>query len=91
MYSDERMGHVAEYANAANVAAVEISLNANNWGLTLTDYAGLDATGKTEVATALYNAKGTFTTEASIQSAVTAAIATAKLASDVRIEASMGS
>jgi hypothetical protein len=60
-------------------------LGNNTLGITLTNYGGLDATGKTEVATALFNTKATLTTKALIQSAVTTAISSAKTASDARI------
>ncbi|MCD9024757.1 S-layer homology domain-containing protein [Cohnella silvisoli] len=77
---------IAAYTNAANVAAIQTLLDANALGLTLTDYAGLDATGKTEVATALFGTKATLTTKALIQSAADAAIGLAKPASEVRKE-----
>ena len=70
--------------NAADVAAIQTLLGVNALGLILTNYGGLDATGKTEVATALFNIKSTLTTEVLIQSAVTTAIGTAKNASDER-------
>jgi len=70
---------VASYTNAANGAAENVLLNAspNALGLTLTNYAGLDATGKTAVGTALYNTRATLTTKTLVQSAVTSAIAAA--------------
>ncbi|SFA77342.1 Cadherin-like beta sandwich domain-containing protein [Cohnella sp. OV330] len=76
---------VAEYMNAADIAAVRALLDANALELTLTDYAGLDVTGKTEVATALFNTRATITTKAFIQTTVSAAIISAKPASDARI------
>ncbi|MBZ9688916.1 hypothetical protein G9F72_021595 [Clostridium estertheticum] len=79
--------NVAKFTTATNAAAVGTLLDANEMTLTLTNYAGLDATGKTEVATALFTAKATLTTKTKIQDAVTPAIATAKTASDARAAA----
>jgi|GEM_PF-2295188 len=75
---------VVEYTNAANAAAFVTLLNANNLELTLTDYAGLDAMGKTAVGTEMLGVN-TFTDKAAVQSAVTTAITNAKPASDGRI------
>ena len=80
---------VAKYTNAADAAAVTALLEAspNALGLTLTDYAVLDATGKSDVAADLFAARAGLTTKALIQTAVTTAIATAKGESGVRAEA----
>ncbi|MDP3013582.1 MAG: hypothetical protein Q8M92_05020, partial [Candidatus Subteraquimicrobiales bacterium] len=76
---------VAQYTNAVDAPTVETLLDANVLTLDLTNYAGLDPTGETEVASALFDVKGTLTTLELIQAAVTPAIATAKPASDARI------
>ena len=75
---------VLAYTDAADAAAFVTLLNANALTLILTDYAGLDATGKTAVGSAML-AVNTFANKAAVQSAVTTAIANAKGASDARI------
>jgi len=75
---------VAEYTNATDAATFVTLLNANALELTLTNYAGLDATGKTAVGTEMLGID-TFADKAAVQSAVTTAIANAKPASDGRI------
>ncbi|MEI7885540.1 MAG: S-layer homology domain-containing protein, partial [Clostridia bacterium] len=77
---------VAEFTNAENAATVAALLNAspNALGLDLTNYAELDAAGKSDVAADLFAAKAELTTKALIQTAVGTAIATAKVESEAR-------
>jgi len=75
---------VLAYTDATDAAAFVTLLNANALTLTLTDYTGLDATGKTAVGAAML-VVNTFADKAAVQSAVTTAIADAKGASDARI------
>lgn len=75
---------VAEYTKAANASAVVRLLDENALKLTLTNYPGLDVTGKTEVASAMV-VVNIFADKAAVQLAVTIAIANAKGASDSRI------
>ena len=76
---------VKAYADATTSAQVVTLLNANTDDfLTLTNYAGLDATGKTAVGTTIAAATS-FANKAALQTAVTNAIANAKGASDARI------
>ena len=85
--SDARLAEavlVQAYTDATSAASVVTLLNANALGLTLTNYTGLDATGKTAVGAALL-AVDTFADKAAVQSAVTTAIANAKPASDARL------
>ena len=84
--SDARAAEAAlvqAYTDAANAAAFVTLLDANALTLTLTDYEGLDATGKTAVGTAML-AVDTFANKAAVQAAVTPAIAAAKIDSDAR-------
>jgi len=83
--SDER-AEVAKYTNAASAVAVTALLEANPilLGLDITNYAGLDATGKSDVAADVYAARAGLTTKELVQTSVTDAIATAKTESDDR-------
>jgi hypothetical protein len=79
---------VLAYTDAVDAAAFVTLLNTNALGLTVTDYAGLDATGKTAVGAALL-VVDTFADKAAVQTAVTTAITDAKVGSDARAEAAL--
>ena len=75
--SDGRIpGEIAEYTGAADIPTIATLLDAspNALGLDLTGYNGLAGGYKLNVATALFNAKGTLTTKAAIQSLLDTAV-----------------
>ncbi|MGO0062722.1 Ig-like domain-containing protein [Brevibacillus fluminis] len=69
---------VAAYRNAASPSVIDSLLAANQLGLTVTGYEGLDDTGKAAVAAELFGQKAAFTSKLAIQNALNTAVAHAQ-------------